>query len=441
MKDRFLNLVTVTNRSDPDSLHYLSGYYKSTDLRDTIASLLRSSIDARQIENKKVLLKPNWVKHSIAAKDEVCLRTNDYFTIAVLTAVLEMKPLEVVIGDAPIQGGIWDRIIAREFRDEIIKLSNWYAVPINIKDFRRRTYSISENKPLSEIRPLDQYTIFDLGEDSLLEPITKPGRSRFRVTNYNPDRMSLAHAPGTHKYCIAKDLFDADIVFSIPKIKTHQKTGITGALKNIVGVNGDKDFLPHHRMGGTVHGGDCYPGSSVLRYWSEIMLDKANQKQGSSDFWLWQKFSSILWRISLPGPEHNIDAGWYGNDTTWRMVMDLNKIATYGRIDGTLSAKPQRQIFSICDGIIGGQGDGPLNPDPLPLGIVSATNDSLTNDIAMAILMNLSPIKIPLLNFNNSPLDCDIRLNSNKINLAELKQLSINTRPPKGWIRHFEAEQ
>ena len=30
---------------------------------------------------------------------------------------------------------------------------------------------------------------------------------------------------------------DADIVISLPKIKSHQKTGITGAIKNLVGIN------------------------------------------------------------------------------------------------------------------------------------------------------------------------------------------------------------
>lgn len=92
----------------------------------------------------------------------------------------------------------------------------------------------------------------------------------FRITCYPPERLKREHQKGHHRYCIIKDLFEADVVLSLPKVKTHQKTGITGALKNFVGVNGDKDYLPHHRIGGTKFGGDCYPGGSLLRRWSEF---------------------------------------------------------------------------------------------------------------------------------------------------------------------------
>src|SRR5665647_512962 len=126
MKNKFLNLVTISGRSDPDALSLLSDFYNAVGLRDTLATLLKISLDVSQITNRKVLLKPNWVKHSSTAQDEVCLRTNDSFTIAVLIAVLEMKPLEVVIGDAPIQGCNWDKMITRKFKEEINNLSHKY---------------------------------------------------------------------------------------------------------------------------------------------------------------------------------------------------------------------------------------------------------------------------------------------------------------------------
>jgi uncharacterized protein (DUF362 family) len=79
------------------------------------------------------------------------------------------------------------------------------------------------------------------------------------------------------------------------------------------------------------------------------------------------------------------------------MVMDLNKIVIFGRNDGTIAEEPQRQLYSLCDGIIGGQGDGPLRPDPLPLGIISFTNNSAMNDIAMGLIMGFDIQKISLL--------------------------------------------
>jgi len=34
-------------------------------------------------------------------------------------------------------------------------------------------------------------------------------------------------------------------------LKLHRKAGITCALKNLIGINGNKEYLPHHRLGGS----------------------------------------------------------------------------------------------------------------------------------------------------------------------------------------------
>jgi len=435
----FLNIVTLFDSPEARSVKELSSRYSNhTGLRTLIVKLIDTYLPESRIKNKVVLLKPNWVKHSSRPDDEICLRTNDDFLLVALDVILNYKPGLVILGDAPIQGCKWDEVVTIELTNKIKSLSIKYNIPIRIEDFRRRIYDVSINDPESDLKSLSDYLIFDLGKQSYLEEITIPGKNNFRVTNYNPDRMSSAHSQGVHKYCISKAFFDADVVISLPKIKTHQKAGITGAVKNIVGINGDKDFLPHHRLGGANMGGDCYPGSSKLRYLSEVLLDKANRNQGKRIFWIWQKFSSLFWKLSFPKPEHSLAAGWHGNDTTWRMVMDLNKIATYGNSDGSLSEKPVRQLFSLCDGIIGGQGDGPLEPKPLPLGVISFTNNSFVNDRAMALLMGFPIEKIPLLN-NIAEYDekCEISLNGDSVTLNTLKDYSVKTLPPKGWINYL----
>jgi uncharacterized protein (DUF362 family) len=435
----FVNIRTVFDNSSERTVENLSGIYKDIDkIVHVIEESIAGTLNRDLMQGKRVLLKPNWVKHSRNEPDEICLRTNDNFVLATLSVLLKMDPAWIVIADAPIQGCNWDRMLSEKFIEEINDLSKKFNIPIHLKDFRRRTFSFAQNTAEGGIRPLSDYIIMDLGEESQLEPITSPGRTQFRVTDYDPDRMSAAHSPGVHKYCIAKDYFDADVVISIPKIKTHQKSAITAALKNLVGINGDKDFLPHHRIGGIKMGGDCYPGRSMLRYWAELLLDGANRRQGKKSFWFWQKFSALLWKSSLPGPEHQVAAGWYGNDTTWRMVMDLNRIAQYGEKSGNLSDSPQRQLFSLCDGIIGGQGDGPLEPDPLPLGIVTFTNNSFMHDRAIATLMDFPLDKIPLLNHTPENPFTEIFFNGEIISLEELKQYAINTVPPRGWVRGFE---
>lgn len=438
MTESFLEICRINTDEESDKLAFLEKYYKSVALAREIENLLYSRLETRNIAGKNILLKPNWVRHSVRHTDEICLRTNDNVVISVLTSVLKMKPASVVIGDAPIQGCKWNLMLSDGFLNTVKDLSMQYDTPVRIEDFRRRIYYLSKNNLLSEIRPITDYLIFDVGIRSKLEPVTSAD-SKFRVNNYDPDRMKTVHAPGKHMYCLSREFFEADVVIQLPKIKTHQKTGITGALKNIVGINGDKDFLPHHRMGGTVNGGDCYPGGSLLRYSSELTMDKANRRQGKVSYWIWQKFSSFLWKVSLPGPLHNVDAGWYGNDTCWRMVSDLNLIAMYGKTDGTFSEEPQRQIYSLSDAIVAGQGDGPLEPLPLPMGIISFSNDSLCHDMAMALLMDLPVEKLPILkdNLNGTINKCHIRVNGVNTRFEDLRKFSVRAKPPKGWIAHL----
>ncbi|MGV8134604.1 MAG: hypothetical protein AB2L20_05280 [Mangrovibacterium sp.] len=169
-------------------------------------------------------------------------------------------------------------------------------------------------------------------------------------------------------------------------------------------------------------------------------MDEANRVQGRPGYRIWQKVSSALWTLSIPQAVHHIAAGWYGNDTCWRMVLDLNNIALYGKKDGTFSNEMQRQVFSLCDGIVGGQGDGPLKPDPLPLGMIGFTNQSVLCDIAFATLMRFDFRRIPLLKVGAEMKDLNkmkLYFNEKKISMEDLKQYSIQTLPPPGWTKHL----
>lgn len=438
----FVDIKTVFKDNNDRTIEELTLIYNDLPrLKEFLTDLIDKNLPSEKIAGNKVLLKPNWVMHSKMPNDNLCLCTNDNFLITVLTIILEKKPSKVMIGDAPIQGCDWDKMRSHDFYKQIKKLSQYHSISIEIKDFRRKIFNPTKNNPITERLPLSEYVIFDIGNESLLEPITKEGKNIFRVTNYDPDRLAESHTKGIHRYCITKDFFDADLVISMPKIKTHQKTGITGALKNLVGVNGDKDFLPHHRIGGTGFGGDCYPGKNYLRLWSELALDQANRNQGKRSFWFWTKLCSILWKLNRTKKTHHMSAAWFGNDTTWRMVMDLNKIAIFGKADGTIAVEPQRELYSLCDGIIGGQGDGPLLPNPLPLGIICFTNHSGFTDICMATLMGFDFQKIPYLAKANESIDFNkikLSLNDKSINLDQLKDHKTSTMPSPGWEFHLK---
>jgi uncharacterized protein (DUF362 family) len=434
----FVNIQTLFNEKTERSVAALQELYDDDQLLlSLVQSLSAGVLEEKNISGKKVLLKPNWVKHSYNENDDICLRTHDRFLMAVLKLVLSKKPASVVIGDAPIQGCVWNKMLPQTFYDEVASIAATHNIPVIIKDFRRVVFDTLGNKVDVEKNPMSEYLIFDLGKKSYLEPITSPDKNKFRVSQYNPDKFMATHKPGMHKYCITKEMFSADVVISLPKVKTHQKAGITAALKNIVGLNGDKDFLPHHRIGGTKMGGDSYPGRNWLRYWSELALDNSNRNKGNYKYWFWLRLSSLLWKLSLPGQHHRLSAAWYGNDTTWRMVMDLNMIVLYGRPDGTISDTPQRLLYSFCDGIVGGQGDGPLYPDPLNLGVASFSNDSAMTDICMSLVMGLSNDKIPLLKAASSfdPFGkVEIKLNGVPVRKEDLQKLATVTTPPPGWV-------
>ncbi|NOU18353.1 MAG: DUF362 domain-containing protein [Bacteroidales bacterium] len=437
----FVNIETLFEREQERSISLLSELYLQPNLlKEKIRKISKGVLDNHKIlEGKKILLKPNWVTHNRKENDEICLRTHNSILLSLVEIILECKPLKITIGDAPIQGCNWEKMISQDFYKSIERLSITHSIPIIIKDFRRVTFIPLENNLTKERNAITNYTIFDLGKESCLEPISST-KNIFRVTDYDPDRLSESHTVGKHKYCITNELFDADTVISLPKIKTHQKTGITGALKNLVGLNGDKDFLPHHRVGGSGVGGDCYPGKNILRRISEFFLDYANRHQGENKYWVGVYLSKIAWKLSLPKNVHHLAAGWFGNDTTWRMVMDLNKIAIFGKKDGTISGLPQRELYSLCDGIIGGQGDGPLNPQPLAMGVICFTNNSSMTDICMATLMGFDIQKIPLLKIAEQNIKREtisLILNGRLTTIKEISKLSIPTLPPPGWVDYL----
>jgi len=248
-------------------------------------------------------------------------------------------------------------------------------------------------------------------------------------------------------------------VFSLPKWKTHKKAGITASLKNLVGVNADKNWLPHHTEGAPVSGGDEHPDPD-LKHRTERRVAAAVR--------------GLSHRIPVVGPwVHRVarsvgkpvfgdtdtairSGNWFGNDTIWRMCLDLNKIVFYGNPDGSLrETKPEnrKRHYVLVDGIVAGQGRGPLNPDPVNAGVVLFGVHPPSVDAACAYLMGLDPDKIPIVSraFHSRgyPLSDhpwrDVVVRSNDP-LWNRKLDEIATRdtfhfePHFGWKGHIEQE-
>ncbi|MBN2612405.1 MAG: DUF362 domain-containing protein [Bacteroidales bacterium] len=429
----YVNIHSFNDGQNRKSFNELMGIYQNEELLlSAIQEIMGNRID---FNDKRVLLKPNWVLHDRRESDEYALCTHPKVIIAVSRYILmHFRPKTITIGDAPLQDCLWDKMIKKPFTEEIKKLADNFDIPINIKDYRRVSMNFSKNKLTENKAPLSDYLIFDVGRRSALEPITLE-KTQFRVTNYDPSRMKEAHGKGYHKYCITKDIFEHDIIITLPKIKTHQKAGITGALKILVGINGDKDFLPHHRKGGDKMGGDCYPGKNRLKYATESFLDLINKHRGKPLYNMLRIGAVAFWKYALFTPTNYIGAAWYGNDTCWRMVSDLNLIAKYGTSNGNILTEEQREIFSLSDGIIGGQGNGPLNPEPLNLGVMLFSNNAYLNDYVISKLLTLKTERIPLIRDldNNTILGSKITLNNSEIRHEDLTRIAVKAKPAPGW--------
>jgi len=438
MGKSFVNATTVFQTASQRNLNYLSQIYKDSEkLFDILKQLSGDILNAEKIAGKSVLIKPNLVLDPKTEDDKLCMNTHESFILASIRMIMEMGPKLIILGDGPVQSCNMERILNDECSHEINHLSSRYGIEVIFKDFRTELYNIELNKQLPSNRSLEDYIVFNLGEDSYLDAICDDIRKPLRVSSYNPDKMVLAHKKGFHKYYVARELFDSDIVITLPKIKTHKKSGLSSALKILVGITGRRDLLPHYRIGSIASGGDSYANGNVLRALSENVLDYANRHINSKKYKLILKLSQAIWRISVPKTGQNLGGDWYGNDTTWRMVLDINRIAVYGSSDGTLSDMPQREIFNLCDGIIAGQGEGPLNPEPLPLGIVVFSNDASLNDRVVGRLMGMKTDRIPLLQHAaNSIGDLKHRLfiKGEQVDVDMIDRFVMSAKMPVSWI-------
>ncbi len=349
-------------------------------------------------EGARVLVKPNLVTHANQGPwGIVPLVTHQSLIRATVAEALRAAPSEVVVGDAPLQGCDFAELLRRmrldTWADDLKKRAPEFG---GVRDFRRTTSTFVGGVRVADEnrQTADRFVLFDLGAESLLEPITD-GQESFRVTCYDPRMLARTHAPGKHQYLIAREIIEADVVINLPKLKTHKKAGLTCALKNLIGINGNKEYLPHHRIGGAATGGDCYPGGSRIKGALEFFADRQNTTDSFAIAKMWRGLSLPLFRtLRMLGESLDLEGSWSGNDTIWRTCLDLNRILLYGRADGTLADTPQRKVVHVVDAVVAGQGDGPLAPQPLASGLVFAGSNAAAVDWAGAHLLGYEPSKI-----------------------------------------------
>jgi uncharacterized protein (DUF362 family) len=393
----------------------------------------------------KIAVKPNWVLHrnENPAGSMDCMVTHPSVLRAVLEYVFLAKPSLVTLGDAPLQGCDFGALLDYAGMRAVIGEFRARGLPLAVTDYRRTTMhqegllktGVSENR-----RPESEYVLVDLGGDSLLEEISRDWK-KFRVTVYDPRKMWPHHSPGRHRYLVAREIMEADLVVNCPKLKTHKKAGVTCCLKNLVGINGNKEYLPHHRKGAADNGsGDNYSRAHWKMSLAEDLLDFANEHLRGMPR-AYRLAERIAWRFMVKhrkaDPEAQLEGSWHGNDTIWRTCLDLNRALLYAGLDGRLRDEPQRQVLSIVDAVIAGQGTGPLEPEPLPTGAIFATRNPAAGDLLACSLLGFRAESIRLVDRAFGSMRWPIA--SARPDLSRWPAGSFPAaRAPAGWEGHVE---
>ncbi len=403
-----------------------------------------------------VLVKPNLVFHHnpknyVEYNGLDCMVTHpsvircilDYIIIA-----LQGKG-KIILGDAPVQECIFDRLLDIGGYRRIERFYNQITdLPYNIQftDFRHSVMKIYDEIHSQKVRERTEfnYTMVNLGEQSLF---FGKEAEKLRITNFDSKETIEAHTGKIHQYCINDACLQANVIVNLPKPKTHRLAGMTGALKNMIGVNARKEYLPHYTMGSQEEGGDAYPYRDKARSQQYELLDRRNQcyKKGNDVKAL--ELTDQAWSLDKNKKETNegIDFGaWRGNDTIWRTVLDINRAITYADRQGEIMNYPQRKIISIGDMIVCGENEGPLAPDYKKVGGILFADDSVEFDLFLCELMGFDYKKIPVLyqallkNNLALPFFCSstIQFCGEKID----KENSFSFVAQKGWRGFIERE-
>ena len=437
-----------------------------TDAASKVDALVRSEL-ARAVghlQPRHIVIKPNWVLHETDARHPISALVTDARVIAATaSAAAALFPAaQITVGDCPLQRADWPLLCSQSgLSGTIVDIEREYGGRVSFRDLRKEVYGYERGRLVEQVGaphgdPLG-YREIKLGSSSHLEEISDRA-DRFAIHDHDRAKTRANHQRGDHRYFVSQSFLDADLVINLPKWKTHSKAGLTGALKNLVGINGDKAYLPHFSRGAPSWGGDEYWDRGRWMYWTQNTLRDLLRTK----WWLAYRAARPVWlafkalrRTMLrddegPPPEFYVGGGsWHGNQTIWRMIYDLNLVIQCVDAGGVLRAEPQRHYFCIVDGLVCGEGDGPLFPQPREMGWLAFGADPFAVDATLAWFMGFDPSRMPVIAKRDRYLgpqwgdfDLDRLLISKNGTTAPLTTFPVQHRfvPPPGWIGHVEQQ-
>lgn len=352
----------------------------------------------------KILIKPNLVSdYNKSGQGQDCLYTHPSVVAAVIDyALIALQGTgEIIVGDAPLQECDFEKLITESGYKDMI---DWYrskGVKIRLADLRNTKTYVGKDGLHYEQSGLDseKNKVVQLNEISSFTGLAQQRLKKLRVTSYDPRILQKHHNKKVHEYSVSQCLLEADVVINVPKPKCHRKAGVTIALKNMVGINAHKEFLPHHTLGSKEEGGDDYLYKNDDLNKAERFLDKCNilnaDKKYAKAVTALKKYQHYFSSGKNISKEPYWEGSWYGNDTIWRTISDLNKIVFYADKKGNMTNQPQRRYFIVADMIVCGDHEGPLLPYSKPTGIIASGYNPICFDMTIASIMGFDWHLIP----------------------------------------------
>lgn len=413
----------------------------------------------------KVIIKPNAVSHLNRADSIFASITHPSILRVVIDyCLIALKGTgTIIIADCPVMSSDFYKWMDIMHIEEVIDCyKTLTAVNFFCFDLRKTHVKwVMGGTPNITRRQVDLdrdgYTMINLKKDSAFNNLSEREIHQIYGADDKTEETIDLHSNGNHIYEVSNTFIDCDVLIYVSKLKVHKKVGITGNIKGMVGIIGNKNSIPHFRRNSPDHGGDEYPDylppiqKLLYRYRSFLVTRIRSKHSNFTDmlFLFLDLPRRLIEYVLHPKSVKNkkmLGGGWYGNDTAWRMAVDLIRIALYGKRGNEVLTKEPRHFFSVVDGIIGGEDDGPLSPSSRHAGVILAGFNPVAVDWTAARLINFDPSKIKMLVSarNDSTLSWGetmlpiIHSNENQIETLWENDFCIPFIPPFGWRNHIE---
>lgn len=418
-----------------------------------------------------VVIKPNFV---LSSHEE----GGDLFSIithpAVIRAAVDYSYIalkgegKIIIADAPQMDCNFTELLEKTKLDTIKELYQ-KELGFNLEIYDLRDFWLNKRGETGPAYAKSRYKLpgdpagnmlVNLGKKSLFYGLNN--YERFYGADYNRKETIKHHHDDVQEYLLSRTVLSADTVISIPKLKVHKKVGVTLNMKGLVGICVNKNYLVHYTLDTPSKGGDQFPDHTLdakemtavkLQRWA---YDKFLSRQNPMGDFLYDTITKagkfLLKPLGFVTPDKdklNLDGGnWYGNDSAWRMAVDLTRIFIYSDTEGNLQDRPMRRMFSLVDGVTGGERNGPLAPDSKKCGLIIAGFNPCATDLVCTRLMGFDYQSIKLLRyvlehtelFKVEPSRIGVFSNINLDDLfdEENKHKYFDFTPHPGWQGHIE---